>query len=811
MAETVSVRKLVSLTAPLFFIAMLIRQFGLENGAFLQLAIISFSGFVVHYFLPFRYRLRFFLALSVGTLGFLLGPGPAAWLIGLSLVLIGLCHLPVSFWLRVVLIVLVGAALGVSRAGFATTPWPAAIWPILGSMFMFRLVVYLYDVRHKPALASLWPTLWYFFLLPNVCFPLFPVVDYSTFRRTYYNEERHQIYRVGVQWIFRGVIHLLLYRIVYQLVMLDPTRVADAVDLSRYMLWPFLLYLRVSGQFHIIVGILHLFGFNLPETHHSYYLTASFTDFWRRINIYWKDFMMKMFYYPAYFALRKRGETIALVLSTVLVFVVTWSLHAYQWFWIRGSFLLAWNDVLFWAILAFFVVINSLYEWRRGRQRALTPRSLSWRRAVGSAAQTVGMFFVICVLWSLWSTESVSVWLSLWSAATQWPASGQWRTLLWVLAVPGAVFVWAIAESRAWVQRIKLPDEAGAALGVLSAACLILLSSSTVYNHLGSAGTLIASVRYGGLNQADAVNMERGYYENLMGVDKFNGELWALYMNRPPDWAKGIIEAGLARPAEALLPYELIPRAEGHFKGVSFKTNQWGMHDKDYTRERPAGCYRFVLLGASHAMGSGVEDGQTFEAVLEDRLNRETEGTRYRCYEILNLAVYGYNPVNQIEVLETKVLDFAPNAILYVGHPEDSRRVASYLAQRIATGQEVPYADLSQMARDAGVDKGTSERVASQRLAPLGEQMLSLVYRRLVADSRSHGLCTGFVFLPMVPDMAYRSMSRRKSRSPRTRDSPFSTCLESTMCPTVIRCGSPRGTRIPTPGRIDWSPTNSFG
>jgi hypothetical protein len=59
------------------------------------------------------------------------------------------------------------------------------------------------------------------------------------------------------------------------------------------------------------------------------------------------------------------------------------------------------------------------------------------------------------------------------------------------------------------------------------------------------------------------------------------------------------------------------------------------------------------------------------------------------------------------------------------------------------------------MARDAGVEKGTSERVASQRLAPLGEQMLSLVYRRLVADSKSHGLCTGFVFLPMVPDMAY--------------------------------------------------------
>src|SRR4026209_440493 len=172
---------------------------------------------------------------------------------------------------------------------------------------------------------------------------------------------------VGVQWMFRGVVQLILYRLVYQMLVLEPASVATIADLGQYLLWPYLLYLRVSGQFHIVVGILHLFGYNLPETHHSYFLASSFTDFWRRINIYWKDFMMKVFYYPAYFALRRRGETFALILSTLLVFAVTWALHAYQWFWIRGSFLLAWNDVLFWAVLAVLVVFNSVYEWRRGR------------------------------------------------------------------------------------------------------------------------------------------------------------------------------------------------------------------------------------------------------------------------------------------------------------------------------------------------------------------------------------------------------------------------------------------------------------
>ena len=67
--------------------------------------------------------------------------------------------------------------------------------------------------------------------------------------------------------------------------------------------------------------MLHLFGFNLPETHHRYFLASSFTDFWRRINIYWKDFMMKVFYYPAYFRLRRFGDTVALVLATVFMFL----------------------------------------------------------------------------------------------------------------------------------------------------------------------------------------------------------------------------------------------------------------------------------------------------------------------------------------------------------------------------------------------------------------------------------------------------------------------------------------------------------
>ena len=149
----------------------------------------------------------------------------------------------------------------------------------------------------------------------------------------------------------RGVIHLLLYRYVYYNLALAPSEVTGPENLIQYVVANFLLYLRVSGLFHLIVGMLYLFGFRLPETHHMYLLAASFTDFWRRINIYWKDFMQKVFYYPAVFRLKSLGMTKAMVLATLWVFLMTWSLHAYQWFWLRGTALLEWQDMLFWAIL----------------------------------------------------------------------------------------------------------------------------------------------------------------------------------------------------------------------------------------------------------------------------------------------------------------------------------------------------------------------------------------------------------------------------------------------------------------------------
>jgi D-alanyl-lipoteichoic acid acyltransferase DltB (MBOAT superfamily) len=743
--------KFVILVAQLGLLTLVIRQFQIESNAFLRIALLTFCGFVIHYFLQQRYRLPFFLLLSLTGIGIVLGVLNAIWLIGIGLILIGICHLPLSFTTRVLLLLFTGVLLAVLRMDWFHAPWPVAIWPILGSMFMFRLIAYLYDLKHEKAPVSIPRALAYFFMLPNVCFPLFPVVDYKTFRRNYYNSDPHQIYQIGIDWMTRGVIHLILYRFVYYYLTMAPSEVAGPSDLMRFMISNFLLYLRVSGQFHLIVGMLHLFGFSLPETHHRYYLASSFTDFWRRINIYWKDFMLKVFYYPLYFKLRTWGITKALVISTLWVFLATWFLHSYQWFWLRGSFLLAWQDVLFWGILALLVIINSLYEAKHGRDRTLGKHSWTLRNFAMVALSTVGTFSVICALWSLWTSESLSAWISLWASVGE-GATVNVRLIPTLLVA--VVVLGSIVPDKVEKPQRKNPQgvifRKSTIVTVISLLFLSIVGIPAIYSRLGStSATVIHSLRSGKLSRLDTAKIERGYYEDLLQVDRFNSQLWEVYMNKPLHWLD-VQGAGLERFTDNFLQKELIPSFVAFTSHGPIHINRWGMRDQDYERQPTPNTHRIALLGASTVMGWGVEDNQTFEVLLEDHLNREHAG-KYRVkYEILNFGTPGYQPLQQLMVLEEKAFAFGPNTVFYVAAGREASRSALYLAEVVRNKVDIPYDYLRKVVQQAGIDAKTPETFALKRLEPFRNEMLSWLYRRIVQGCKERGSLPVWIFLPQV-------------------------------------------------------------
>lgn len=679
----------------LALIVLVAHVYQLEGAPFTKVLWLAAGGFLVSIALPIHYRLPLFTCLSVAGVFVVFGLADGAWLIALGLTLIGICHIPIALGLRIALLVVAGAGLAMLRMDAAGSPWSAAIWPILGSMFMFRLILYVRAMKSEQGERTWWSSLAYFFMLPNVAFPLYPVVDYQTFRRTHFDADETAIYEQGILWISRGLVHLVLYRFVYHNLLNDPADVARLSDLVQLMLGTFLLYLKVSGQFHLIVGMLHLFGFRLPETHKLYYLAHGFTELWRRINIYWTDFMMKTVFYPTYFRVKRFGPAMAVGLSTAAVFVTTWLLHSYQWFWLRGGFPMTLPDALFWGILGALVVRGALKELRA--TKAPKRGAGRWDFRMGLRAATT--FFLFCLLWSLWSTESVGQWLWMLTTAGTVDTKGIALVLatLSVVALLGG-FDWE-ANKRASTSRWRQPW----VRSMVSLVFLLLISLPAVRD-IGpqSWGTAIASLRDTGLNVRDAAKQHRGYYEQLDVRGQINAAVDASGVDRS-QWLDPA-QAGIIRYREDRIERDLYPSLNLVWNGNPFTTNSFGMRDREYSLQKPAGTYRIALLGPSHVMGNGVADGETFEHLVEQRLNNELAGSAERRFEILNFAVDGFTLPQQLALLEDRVLQFAPDMVIVSQYHQGRMMTERYIDK--ITGKGIPISDeLRAILVRAGIDQ----------------------------------------------------------------------------------------------------------
>lgn len=746
--------RLAWLTLQFALVVLCIERFQVASRAFSSLSWLALGGFVVHALLPLRLRPACFCLLSVAGIFLVLSPlglASAAWLLALGLAIIGLCHLPVGPRSLIGILLVAGAGLAAMRAGWIVVPWKEAIWPVLGSMFMFRTMIFLYDRRHGERSRSFWETCGYFFLLPNVCFPLFPVVDYKTHRRSWYAEDELDCYQTGVRWMLRGLLQLLFYRFVYYYVLLAPSEVSSVPELVQYVTANFGLYLRVSGTFHLVVGMCRMFGFALPETNFLYFLSTSVNDFWRRANIYWKDFMLKVWYIPAYFRLRKGGEARALVVATLLVVLVTWLLHSYQVFWLSGTFPVRWQDGVFWTFLGTFMIVNTLSEQRKSGARGRRARTWSVSNAWGQTWRIALTFSALATLWSLWTCSSFEDWLSMWrlegSGVEGAPLHDAWvvlPALLVVLALEGAA-------GRAPSGPRRTPSSPGerlkhAAWTTASLAALLLFATPSLYGVLGERfSATVQSMRVTKLNRLDAAKLQRGYYEELLDVDQLNSELSRVLKSKPKTWLQ-LHETFALRARNDFLLSELTPSSETEYKGATLRINSFGMRDREYALEKPPGTYRIALLGASYVMGSGVENEQTFEALMEDDLNAADDGRRY---EILNFAVGGYSPMQRMATLE-RSLDFAPDMALYIAHENEAFRIERHLVAARERGIEVPWEELRALLAASGIDPTLERTALEQALAPHLRRILGWTYRRMADICREKDIRPVWVLLPTL-------------------------------------------------------------
>lgn len=94
--------------------------------------------------------------------------------------------------------------------------------------------------------------------------------------------------------------------------------------------------------------------------------------------------------------------------------------------------------------------------------------------------------------------------------------------------------------------------------------------------------------------------------------------------------------------------HKLVPNTDSRFEQPDFSyiqhVNSLGLRGKESSFKKPSHHYRVLMLGDSFTMGKGMEDDQTFSALLEVSLNqRRVCGST--TFEALNGGVDSYAPV----------------------------------------------------------------------------------------------------------------------------------------------------------------------
>jgi hypothetical protein len=717
---------------------------------FLPVLGLACGGFVLHSWLPARYRLGFFAVLSLVGVVLFLGWPRSAYVLGIGAGLITLCHLPVRLAIRVLLLVVAGLVLAMWRV-----EEPAPFWPVLGSLFMFRLIVYLYDLRHERSRPPLAWTLAYFCPLPNVCFILFPVLDFKTFRETYQTDDAYRTYQTGVAWMVRGLSHLLLYRLIKYYFLPAPHHIRDLPHLLLFLATNYALYLRISGQFHLITGMLRLFGFGLPRTHDNYFLANSFSDIWRRINIYWKDFLAKVFFLPAFYTLRPLGTRPALALAAGWVFLCTWLLHAYQLFWLLGDLSLTATDALLWLTTGLLVAANLQVNLSATIHRSPLASAFSWGGAIRHSFQVLSMFLLISLFWGLWTVPALLT-------------AGSFATLRDVMSIAGVLWLLAtalgIVTIGVLVQRVRaelirqgvLPRNVSfrlsAGIQAATLALLLLAGIPQVSALMGpQTASILATLRLDRSTVVEARGEVQGYYEEIVEAPvQASPFLGALIGKR--DTSSRTTETpylAMTREVDDLLGRELIPGWSGVFAGKRLTVNQLGLRDRDgISPKKPAGTCRIALVGSSIVMGYGVADDEVFGRLLEDQLNA-ARGNAGPPYELLNFGVGLCYAIQRRVLLDRKVLAFEPDAVYYFAHQDELLGPPKHLAGLVFRGRALPYSCLTEVVRKAGVSRDLSYATIEVQLTRFGPEIVLGLYHDFVEHCRKRGILPVWIYVPM--------------------------------------------------------------
>lgn len=136
----------------------------------------------------------------------------------------------------------------------------------------------------------------------------------------------------------------------------------------------------------------------------------------------------------------------------------------------------------------------------------------------------------------------------------------------------------------------------------------------------------------------------------------------------------------IIQPSENLkVMYELQPHLDMEFGNRHLISNSDGMREsREYPIPRIPHSVRIIGIGDSGMFGWNLEQNEDYLAVLETNLNARQDG---RVYEVLNMAVPGYNTQLEVESLRDKGLKYRPD-IVVIGWCDNDYSLPFFLLEK---------------------------------------------------------------------------------------------------------------------------------
>lgn len=110
--------------------------------------------------------------------------------------------------------------------------------------------------------------------------------------------------------------------------------------------------------------------------------------------------------------------------------------------------------------------------------------------------------------------------------------------------------------------------------------------------------------------------------------------------------------------------WALKPNLNTTLNFAKFQTNEFGLADQSYSRNKPDNAYRIAVLGDSYTMPLGVDTDKAYHALMERQLNQSPKPTGQKNYELINFGIGGFNLQRYNAVLKYLIPEWQPDALL---------------------------------------------------------------------------------------------------------------------------------------------------